>query len=534
MEDYIMNKTYTAGLRNIHKITLSLLSFVFFMVLSVSHVFAADVSIDDSSFPDSSFRKYVASFDTDSDGRLSSDEIAAVSSIDVSSLGIKDLTGISVFTGVTYLDCSGNPLTKLDLRGLKSLTYIDCSGSAKAGGGLKSLNLSGLSNVLYLSASDGALTSVDTSSMTYLDYLDVSHNQFSSINLSKNPYLKGLDVSSNLLRSIDLSPLRNLEILYIEHNDLTSLNLSSQSKLGILFCGNNALTSLDLSGCPKLTQLDYSFSVLPSVDVSKLYYLDVHRNYCNITSAADTDAGIRLTWNRAPSYLRDEYGSSFRVDGYIILRKDSSGMFTEVGRVSGAATRTFTDTTAPVGKSTYTVRPYNSASAFDEYNRYGITGTHKGWRRDSRGYWYDNGDGTYPKNGWAQISGSWYYFDKYGYRMTGWLSIGTRWYYLGSDGAMVSPGWHCISSKWYFFDSNGVMLSNRWLGEYFLKYDGSMAESEWVLYNGSYYYVNAKGMAVYGWQKIGRFKYYFDRHGRMLSNCFVDGHYLRSDGSMAY
>lgn len=38
-----------------------------------------------------------------------------------------------------------------------------------------------------------------------------------------------------------------------------------------------------------------------------------------------------------------------------------------------------------------------------------------GWKEDSAGWWYDNGDGTYPKNQWKEIEGKQYYFGEDGY-----------------------------------------------------------------------------------------------------------------------
>ena len=44
------------------------------------------------------------------------------------------------------------------------------------------------------------------------------------------------------------------------------------------------------------------------------------------------------------------------------------------------------------------------------------------WMSDSRGWWYSNGDDTYPSSCWKEIDGSIYYFDASGYMKTGWVS----------------------------------------------------------------------------------------------------------------
>ena len=43
-----------------------------------------------------------------------------------------------------------------------------------------------------------------------------------------------------------------------------------------------------------------------------------------------------------------------------------------------------------------------------------------GWHEDSSGRWYQNADGTYYTNGFAEIDGVKYAFDSNGYMQTGW------------------------------------------------------------------------------------------------------------------
>ena len=38
-----------------------------------------------------------------------------------------------------------------------------------------------------------------------------------------------------------------------------------------------------------------------------------------------------------------------------------------------------------------------------------------GWVKDSTGWWFQNADGTYPKNEWLRVYWDWYYFDGDGY-----------------------------------------------------------------------------------------------------------------------
>ncbi len=87
--------------------------------------------IDAVTVSDAAFMSYlVKSFDVDGDGVLSTKEAAAITEIRASGLGIKSMPELSTtFKDITYLDCSDNKLTELDLSGMTSLTYLDCSGN---------------------------------------------------------------------------------------------------------------------------------------------------------------------------------------------------------------------------------------------------------------------------------------------------------------------------------------------------------------------------------------------------------------------
>ena len=183
-----------------------------------------------------------------------------------------------------------------------------------------------------------------------------------------------------------------------------------------------------------------------------------------------------------------------------------------------------------------------------------------GWKYDSTGWWYDNGDGTYPKSTWQNIDGSWYYFNNSGYMTTGWLQDGNKWYYLESNGKMAT-GWKQISGSWYYFESSGVMAANKWVNSvYYMKSNGAMAVNEWV--DGGRYYVDSNGKWVPNktkatwkkdakgwwydngdgtypkstWKSIDGSWYYFNNSGYMVTGWLNDGgkwYYLETSGKMA-
>lgn len=60
------------------------------------------------------------------------------------------------------------------------------------------------------------------------------------------------------------------------------------------------------------------------------------------------------------------------------------------------------------------------------------------WKRDDRGWWYQNPDGSYPKNNWQYIHSNWYFFDANGYMKTGWIDWNHKLYYCDASGAMLT------------------------------------------------------------------------------------------------
>jgi hypothetical protein len=100
-------------------------------ITNPSNVYAAgEVTIDETTFPDEKFRSYVEeNCDTDGNGVLSSEEISAVQTIDVSGdyeYEIYNLQGIEYFTNLMELNCRGNSLTTLDVSQNTNLTELEC------------------------------------------------------------------------------------------------------------------------------------------------------------------------------------------------------------------------------------------------------------------------------------------------------------------------------------------------------------------------------------------------------------------------
>ena len=223
----------------------------------------ADVAIDETNFPDETFRAYVSSnCDTDNNGNLSEEEIAAVTNIDVSGQGISSLKGIEYFTALWELYCNNNQLTALDVSSSTALEYLYCDSNQ-----LTALDVSKNTNLKQLYCDNNQLTALDVSSSTALEYLYCGSNQLTALDVSNNTALTDLRCDSNQLTALDVSNNKALTDLDCSYNQLTKLDVSNNTALTRLACGYNQIAALDLSNNTALTELWCSSNQLSELDL---------------------------------------------------------------------------------------------------------------------------------------------------------------------------------------------------------------------------------------------------------------------------
>ena len=116
------------------------------------------------------------------------------------------------------------------------------------------------------------------------------------------------------------------------------------------------------------------------------------------------------------------------------------------------------------------------------------------WHKDSTGWWFTNEFNKYAYGGWLKIEGDWYYFKYDGYMAQNeWIDG----YWFGNSGAWTykaTLSWHRDSNGWWAQDSSGWYPRSQW-------------------------------------QKIDGYWYYFNASGYMVTNQYVDGYWLGSDGT---
>ena len=242
------------------------------------------IEINDTNFPDVNFRTHVKQYDTDSDGSLSDKEIAAVTSIDVSTQIITGLKGIEHFTALTELSCYNNQLTELDVSKNTALTDLWCDNNQLtaldvsantaltklwcANNQLTALDLSANTALTKFICGYNQLSTLDVSNNTALTELSCNHNQLTTLDLLANTALTRLSCTSNQLTVLDVSANTALISLSCQFNQLSTLNVSANTALRFLYCLDNQLTVLDVSKNTVLTTLICVNNQLTALDVS--------------------------------------------------------------------------------------------------------------------------------------------------------------------------------------------------------------------------------------------------------------------------
>lgn len=230
-----------------------------------------EVEINETNFPDISFREYIKeNYDYNKNGVLSENEISQADYVNIYDKPVTTFQGVEYLTSLETLYCENNELTSIDIS--KNLA-------------LKSIRLGG-----------NRLTELDVSKNTALKSLACGRNQLTSLDLSNNKELSWLSCSQNQLTTLDVSNNTALTDIYCAENHLRTLDLSNNTLLKTLECGFNQLTMLDLSNNPELFALYCRDNHLTSLDLSKNIKLNrYYFAYNNYTITLDSDNTFDLS-----------------------------------------------------------------------------------------------------------------------------------------------------------------------------------------------------------------------------------------------
>ena len=231
--------------------------------------------------------------DANHDGEIQcSEALTLTGTLDVSSKGISNLTGIEAFTNITGLDCHSNSLTSLDVSSNTALFALNCRYNS-----LMSLDVHLNTALSTLYCNDNLLANLNISGLTLLYQFDCSRNQLMSLNISANTALNDLNCGYNLLTNLDVSSNTALTFLNCTSNQITNLDLTSNTALAVLYCSNNQLASLNASFNTALIVLYGNNNLLTSLDVANLTSL------YEITCGSNLLTGLDVSSNTALANL---------------------------------------------------------------------------------------------------------------------------------------------------------------------------------------------------------------------------------------
>lgn len=294
-------------------------------------VAAAGTGVDiETTFTDANFQSFVSSnFDTNNDGSLSEEEIANVTSINVSNYAsaISSMKGIEVFTALESLNCSGQAIKSLDVVDLTNLVSINAANNQLStfsfpteAPNLTSVNLSGnllteitlqdttYSSLTSLNVYGNQLNAIDLSSLPALTSLNIGFNALSELDLSKNSNLitlyctnmtklSKLDVATK--GSVDHTKLKYLDCTYSasgSQGSITELDVSGNTGLISLLAADNSISTLNMQGTNNIALLDLAGNKLTGIDVSQLTNLSSLNLASNNMKAVDVSRNTLLTY----------------------------------------------------------------------------------------------------------------------------------------------------------------------------------------------------------------------------------------------
>jgi trimeric autotransporter adhesin len=216
--------------------------------------------------PDDNFENELIAlgYDDIDDGKVETARINVISTLNLTSRNIYDLTGIEDFTGLTVFTLERNPLTSLDLSKNTKIEELYCSYNDFLKSIVVGSNVIKKSQIIY----NFSLVNLDFSNKSLLTSLECNNNQLSVLNVNGCTSLKILNCRDNLLTSLDLSTNTLITNLFCSINKIDNLVITNCPALIELNCQQNSLASLNLLSNINLTNLNCSVNKLTDLNLS--------------------------------------------------------------------------------------------------------------------------------------------------------------------------------------------------------------------------------------------------------------------------
>lgn len=256
--------------------------FLLLMAWVVSLASSADVTINNSTFPDVNFRNYM--FSEYPSGVITTVQLNARTALNMEGMGIANAKGIELFPNLTRLDLYNNNLTSVIVMYNTKLTYINVAYNQMAW-----IDVSANTKLEELYLQNNELTDVSVYGLPNLRTLWVHNNPtMTALNCYRNNLtnfnVRGCTALQKLkcFENPNLTYITGLEtctaITYLDCEDcaISSLSgVSGMNKLEYLYCRNNDLATLDVSNKSKLVYLRVQ---------GNAYLTDLNCHDCNLTT----------------------------------------------------------------------------------------------------------------------------------------------------------------------------------------------------------------------------------------------------------
>jgi len=261
--------------------------------------YSEDCHYLDTFVPDDNFEAALAAITgvpDDNDDYIPTSSIEGLSSLDVSSENITELTGIQDFVALQTLDISNNSID--------------------------SLNLSDNSALVNLDVSNNLLDVLELNNNTLLEVLDISSNQLTSFNTDSLSSLVSFIGDFNTLVALDFRNNGALTTLSCVSNQLTSLRANN---------GNNSnLSTFDATGNLDLLciEIDDESAVGTSwlKDATASYSENCHYNETFVPDDAFEQALIDLGFDYSSAGPLDDYLPTSRIRSLTALSVSNEGI----------------------------------------------------------------------------------------------------------------------------------------------------------------------------------------------------------------
>jgi uncharacterized repeat protein (TIGR01451 family) len=201
--------------------------------------------------------------DLNNNNEIEYSEALTVTSLQLYSSEITDLTGLEAFQNLTTLEISSVQVVDLHISTLTNLTALTISYSS-----VVNLYVTDFPNLITLTIYSTTFVNSNINTLVNLQELNLYDVSVPNLNVANFTNLNHLLLDNCSLTSLNLAPLSQLKIFSCVNNSITNLTLPSTNIIEAFYCNNNQLTSLDISTFTNLKTINCSANPLSSLTLA--------------------------------------------------------------------------------------------------------------------------------------------------------------------------------------------------------------------------------------------------------------------------